>query len=57
MAETAVALEDLYPDGSWACAHRKGDLVPFETADDKRRVKEQGWDDKIAKPGDKVKGS
>lgn len=58
MAENAVALEDLYPAGSWACAHRKGDVVPYETAADKQRVKDQGWDDKVAKPGsDKAKGN
>ena len=57
MAETAVALEDLYPDGSWACAHRKGDQVPYETAAEKRRVADQGWDEKVSKPDAKVKGN
>lgn len=59
MAENAVALEDLYPVGSWACAHRAGDPVPYETTLDKQRVKEQGWDDKIQKPSssDKAKGN
>ena len=57
MAETAVALEDLYPVGSWACAHRKGDQVPYETAAEKRRVADQGWDEKVSKPDAKVKGN
>ena len=56
MAENAVALEDLYPAGSWACAHRKGDPVPFETPADKQRVKDQGWSDKVEVPN-KAKGN
>ena len=58
MADTVTALEDLYPVGSWACAHRKGDEVPYATPADRQRVKDQGWDDKVAKPAaDKVKGA
>lgn len=41
-SEFVVATADLYPPGSWACAHRKGDLVP------RVNVKRNGWTDLVA---------
>lgn len=46
--EYVIALEDLYVPGGFACAHRKGDLVPADN------VERGGWQDKVAKPGTKA---
>ena len=56
MSDNVVALEDLYPPGDrpgtlhWAVAHRKGDAVAYSTVEDKARVADAGWADKVADP-------
>lgn len=63
MSDTVIALEDLYPPGPtpgslhWAAAHRKGDVVPYATPEDKARVADAGWSDKVAGPDTKKAAS
>ena len=56
MSDHVIALEDLYPPGGhlgglhWAAAHRKGDVVAYATDEDRARVADAGWADKVAAP-------
>lgn len=54
MAKTVTALEDLYGPGAvpgtlhWAPAHRKGEMIPVETDEDRQRIEDNGWGELVA---------